>query len=64
VDISYTYCKQLSLKDYFKRFFISYSKNIFFSCEDRVYILKGFKSHIAKIKHSSIIYILNFKMTR
>ena len=25
----------------------------FFSCEHRVYILKSFKSHIEKIKHSS-----------
>jgi len=45
-----------------KRFFISYWKNIIFSSKHRVYILKGFKSHIKKIKHSSNIYIVNFKI--
>jgi hypothetical protein len=43
---------------------LSYAEKIyFFSCEYRVYILKGFKSHITKIKHSSSIYIVNFEMS-
>jgi hypothetical protein len=40
--------------------FKSHIKKIFLFCEHRVYILNDFKSHIEKIKHSSI-YIVNFK---
>jgi hypothetical protein len=37
------------------------SKKKLFSWKHRIYILKGFKSHIEKIKHFSNIYIVNFK---
>ena len=44
-----------------KVFYPTLKKHNFFSCEHRVYIPKGFKSHIEKIKHSSSIYIVNFE---
>jgi len=45
-----------------KKVFLFYiEKTQFFSCEHRVDILKSFKSHIEKIKHSSSIYIVNFE---
>ena len=36
-------------------------KKHLFSWENRVYILKSFKSHIEKIKYFSNIYLVNFK---
>ena len=48
------------LKKFF--FYLTLKKyNFFFSCEHKVYILKGFKSYIEKIKYSSCIYIVNFE---
>jgi len=44
-------------------FYPTLKKHNFFSYEHKVYLLKGFKSHIEKIKNSSIIYIVNFEMS-
>jgi hypothetical protein len=43
-------------------FYLTLKKHdLIFSCKHIVYILKDFKSHIEKIKHSLSIYILKFK---
>ena len=44
-----------------KRFFYPTLKKYNFFLVDIEYILKGFKSHIEKIKYSSSIYIANFE---
>jgi hypothetical protein len=48
----------MKFKIFFQKiFYLTLKKYNFFSCEDRVYILKGFKSHIKK----NIFFLVNIK---
>jgi hypothetical protein len=49
MDIGYTCCKQLSLKDYFKKFFLSHiGKILSYSSKLKYLNQKDFLSHIEK----------------
>ena len=50
--------KYLNQKGFFNS---TFKKHNFFLCEHRVYILKGFKFYINKIKYFSNIYIVIFE---